>query len=231
MPSKIEDTLKLFNRKERYWVVRTALGSPSGKLAPEFCEALNRLLDGRAEPLSPDTAWWAIDYHFDWLQAALLLHPTVTTPEPRLLVELSDGKFDIQGQQEDVDLVVAHGRDVILIEAKAFGSWSNSQLTSKLKRLKALPVCAETGLLSPRDELAEEDRVRLHFVLMSPNEPQKLDAGASLAWPEWGKRDGQRLWIELQVEQANEPFVAVSRCMPDGKRSAGGTHWRLLEDR
>lgn len=231
MPANIEDTLKLFNRKERFWVIQTALGPPSAKLSADFCEALNRVLEGRAEPVSSASAWWAIDYHLDWLQAALLLHPKVATPEPRPLVELSEGKYDIQGQQEDVDLVVAHGRDLILIEAKAFGSWSNPQLISKAKRLKALPVCAESGLMLPRADLQEEDRVRLHFLLMSPNPPQKLEEGASPPWPEWGKRDGQRLWLELQVEHASEPFVAVSRCLPDGKRSAGGRHWRLLEDR
>ena len=98
----------------------------------------------------------------DWLAGALYLHTRPPDPyagrgnRPRL----------IKGQQEDIDLVVASGGDVILIEAKAFSASSNKQLKSKLQRLKAL-CDNETGIYpSP----PEEEQIKLHFVLMSRSE-------------------------------------------------------------
>ncbi len=223
MSHKIEDTLKVFNRKERYWVVRTALGAPSATLSSELCEDLNAQLQLRADPLTPASAWWAIDYHFDWLQAALLLHPNFSEEPVPLTRQDENAKWNIQGQQEDVDLIIAHGRDVVLVEAKAFGSWSNSQLTSKLKRLKAL--CGDTGQVTV-GSLPDAERVRLHFVLMSPNQPRKLSDEVLKEWPQWGMgADGKPLWVRLQVGSPDDQFFKVNRCNIKRESSSNGEYW------
>ena len=225
MLGRIEDTLKLFNRKERYWVVHTALGSPAATLSAAFCDAINGQLDLK-EPVTPSSAWWAMDYHIDWLQAALRLHPNVsTTKEAIPQVRSADSKrCDIQGQQEDIDLVVAHNRDVVLVEAKAFGSWSNKQLESKLERLRALPISWDTGEVTA-DGVAEEEPIRVHFILLSPNRPTKLSPSVLQKWPAWGKHCGSPCWVHLSLGEPEDRFFKVNRCNATGKSLACGGHW------
>jgi hypothetical protein len=81
----------------------------------------------------------------------------------------------IKGNLEDIDLVIASGRDLILIEAKAFGSWDNKQLRSKLERLDLLHDDYEQ--IADR---AERDRVRMHFLLMSPKESKNIKGVARM---------------------------------------------------
>ena len=66
-----------------------------------------------------------------------------------------------KGNQEDVDLIIANGTDLILIEAKAYGTWSNGPMTSKLARLELLQ--AELNALS--DKAATDKTIRLHLLL------------------------------------------------------------------
>jgi hypothetical protein len=55
--------LEKFNRKERYWLIRSALGESSEKLDSKFCD----LIYGKHSIEVPEDAWWAMDYHLDWL--------------------------------------------------------------------------------------------------------------------------------------------------------------------
>ncbi|MDR4308486.1 hypothetical protein IHQ68_17845 [Chelatococcus sambhunathii] len=57
--------LARLNRKERYWLLRDALGEGSARLSSNFTAKF----DPKWRP-SPD-AWWGMDYHFDWMVAAL----------------------------------------------------------------------------------------------------------------------------------------------------------------
>jgi len=41
----------------------------------------------------------------------------------------------IEGNYEDIDFVIASGRDLIFIEAKAYVRWDDAKLRSKLDRL------------------------------------------------------------------------------------------------
>ena len=65
---KIVEALKKFNRKERYWVVRNALGPTSNQLGEGFRADLQRTIGIEI----PEDAWWSIDYHIDWLVGALI---------------------------------------------------------------------------------------------------------------------------------------------------------------
>ncbi len=61
------DCLKAFNRKERYWLLKDAHGESFDKLDKIFITKLNDTLNIDI----PDNAWWALDYHFDWISAAV----------------------------------------------------------------------------------------------------------------------------------------------------------------
>jgi hypothetical protein len=61
------DILSRFNRKERYWVLNELLDFNSTPISKNFRSKLRTELGIEV----PTNAWWAMDYHFDWLHAAL----------------------------------------------------------------------------------------------------------------------------------------------------------------
>jgi len=66
------DALKRFNRKERNILIRYVLGDAENglRLGEKFREDL---LDALTVTVRED-AWWATDYHINWLAAALDLY-------------------------------------------------------------------------------------------------------------------------------------------------------------
>ena len=58
------DQLKAFNSKERHWLVAAVTGSPP--LSTDFRAALGHVIGESVPP----GAWWAMDFHLDWLEAA-----------------------------------------------------------------------------------------------------------------------------------------------------------------
>ena len=98
----------------------------------------------------PEKAWWATDYHISWLAGALALfvkgekcakQPFENRPiedDRWTNLKKPEGRQLVEGNQEDVGLVIATGCELILIEAKAYGAWTVPQLNSKLARLDLL---------------------------------------------------------------------------------------------
>ena len=215
---KIAATLQKFNRKERFWVIQNAFGAQVKHLCPEFLMRLSDVLSGRiAHPLEKETAWWAIDYHLDWLAGALYLHTCPSDP----YAHRENQVRLIKGQQEDIDLVVASGSDVILIEAKAFSSSSNKQLKSKLQRLQAL-CDNETVIYNPFPP--EDDQIRLHCVLMSRSESRNL--GKDLLWSRWTVND-QRKPFRLNLETQLPEYLTIGRCNNKDEPDADG-EWSII---
>jgi hypothetical protein len=68
MSNKVISTLRELNAKERFFLVRYALGNPDFKLGPDFRVALSKKI--RQE--IPEDAFCAMDYHLDWIHAALV---------------------------------------------------------------------------------------------------------------------------------------------------------------
>jgi hypothetical protein len=119
----LAEALQRFNRKERHWLVRDALGSASALLDKSFTDRIQtavRLRDPDFE-IDPE-AWWAIDFHIDWLVAALhmLQHglESAVAPQP-------NNPAVVTGSQQDIDLVIASGPTLVLVEAKGVGLWSS----------------------------------------------------------------------------------------------------------
>jgi hypothetical protein len=86
-----------------------------------------------------ETAWWATDYHTSWVAGALAvyLHDKGPLANGRPNPDCN-GRRLVEGNQEDIDLLIAVGQHLIMVEAKACGAWSNKQVRSKLQCLDLL---------------------------------------------------------------------------------------------
>lgn len=217
------EALRQFNRKERYWLIRNALGPRSGQLGEDFRHEIGALLGIRI----PEDAWWAMDYHLDWLVGALALardgHMNdKARPNPDTLVNNKSIAL-VQGNQEDIDLVVAFDNTLILIEAKGDTSWSNHQLNSKLLRLEI--TLGEAGTAQ-----SSLDRLSVHFILMSPKESDGLERELGKPWPVWMLKDGKPMWIPMRMAEAGlkPAFLKVVRCKDEnGSVGKEGSHWKI----
>ena len=174
-------SLQEFNRKERYWLARYAVGQPFLTLSKRFRQNLGAAISTSERQVQiPECAWWAIDYHIDWLVGALRLEAAPDEVGPFL------NGGEITGTQQDIDLLVAFNRTIVLVEAKGATAWNNEQLRSKRERLNLV------------HGLAEQSAVSMYLVLASPGKPQKLDHAD---WPDFGKLpDGAPYHITLPME-------------------------------
>ncbi len=210
--------LESFNRKERNLFIRAALGHQDQRLplSDTFCA---RVRDKLKIEL-PRDPWWATDYHFDWLAGALCLY--VEGPD-QALKRQPNHKGLVKGSQEDIDLIIATGEHLIMIEAK-YGNFDNCQMASKLERLELLH---RYYLDLPH---AKDWPVQFHLLLTSPREPKKLVAH----WPSWACREGEIPWIRLVLNHTGElpdppgHPLRVTRCDQAGKSSAKGDHWCVV---
>jgi hypothetical protein len=217
---QLADALERFNRKERNLLIRDALGHQHIRipLSDDFRQRVAKVLDLQKE--IPEDAWWGTDYHFDWLAGALALHfgddCVCQTGRPNSHGDTKSKRL-VQGNQEDIDLLLATGQDLILIEAKAYSGWSESQLNSKLARIELLR--------SYKEELAQSSdrKVRLHFLLMSDRRPETW----SPKWPDGVEKNSEVRHLDIHLEN-HENVLAVSRCDENGKRSASGDRWRII---
>lgn len=206
------DALARFNRKERYWLIRNALGRSSARLDDAFRDQL-KLAIGKEEV--PTDAWWAMDYHLDWLIGALSL---VADDKSVHQVRPNSLNF-VTGSQEDMDLVVAFDNVLVLIEAKGETAWSNSQFNSKVARLEAV---REAGLLP--------GSVEVFFVVMSPRAPDGLVARPDSPWQAWMcDPNGRPRHIPLKMD---EDFLKVTRCDEvSGQPDSKGKSWKIVPAR
>lgn len=197
--------LNSFNSKERFFLVRQALGG--FQLSCAFRRDLGEAIDLKI----PDGAFAAMDYHLDWLVAALHAFERGSADET-----FDNRQGLVEGNQEDVDLLVAfedHGRyHLVLVETKATTGWDGDQMRSKADRLRQI--------FGPEGDRYRE--VEPHFCLLSPRRPQKL---RTTEWPTWmSKGDGTYFWFKLGVDEQRK---MVTRCDAAGHPSAQGTHFKI----
>jgi hypothetical protein len=210
MSSKLVETLAQFNRKERYWLLRNALGQSTDPKAvpdaPPLSDEFRARLRRQLELEIPSNAWWAMDYHLDWLYAATVL--LRGKQQPAYSNELSrTGTKGIQGNQEDIDFLIAFDKTLILIEAKGDTPWSNEQLSSKWNRLQH--IFGELGEnFKPMPEL---DNVV--YLLMSPRGIEAVKVGDL----------NHYVWLQLAMD---EKLLKVTRCTEDGTVNRSGEFWK-----
>lgn len=219
--SRVIEHLRSLDRKERFAVLREALGfhPEAPRLTEDFREKLATCI-GRPVPAY---AFLAMDYHLDWIRLALHLaaNPRIQPETPFPNPEFDD----FNKNQEDVDLLVAFeagdtGRWVthlVLVEAKAYLPWSNPQLKSKARRL---------GGIFGADGKSHA-AVSPHYVLMTGRRSDKIRTGC---WPEWTKKGEEPFWLEYELPRRLE----ATRCSPEGRRSIEGDslllRWSMPED-
>ncbi len=213
--------LSKFNRKERFFLFVDAtrdsgheLHEPSMPLRAEFRRRLSQEI-GRDVPAH---AYAAVDYHLNWLHAALQWKAGKVNPYSKdESPQFNDQPVaPVSGTAEDIDMLIAWtGEDgvanILLLEAKATGAWSNSQMHSKIPRIRTIIGRA----------VASQLQVAPVLVLASPTEPStRLDVEA---WPDWALRvDGRPHWVELEMAG---PRLEVQRCDADGKANSDGQYW------
>jgi hypothetical protein len=192
--------LEQFNRKERYWLLRDCLGEQY--LCPNFREKLSQTLGGLD---IPHNAWWAIDYHWDWLFGAITRLANETGAIPNHPKANENQKL-IDGNQQDVDLIVAFNKTIILVEAKVDTSWSNEQYKSKCGRFKIF----ENFLSQRQDTLPE--KIDAHFLLTSPRKSKNLEA--------------DHVWFQL-LSFKPEEHVRIVRCDGNQKPTKTGKYFSV----
>jgi len=222
--SELVKCLEVFNRKERYWLFRNAVFGPSHE-AP-LNEHFRKELGDHTNVEIPEHAWWAIDYHIDWLFAALVLYLRNSQVEaaPFLNPETGEGKRAIRGSNEDFDLIVAFDKTIVLVEAKGLMSWSNEQLKRKCARLTEWTELKNEAF---RDGEPQNAMPSIHIVLTSPKGSDRVK---ECAWPEHVQPTKRcNRFLTLKLPGAPSEFLRPERCVvsPVIKPSKSGTHWRF----
>ena len=191
---KLVEALCKFNRKERYWLIRHAIGNHHlrQKIRNDLAEVL------RIDPI-PVVAYWAIDYHLDWVAGAI---SELREGHSKEVFEqtLTDTAL-VQGNQEDIDLLIAFDNKIIMVEYKAGGKWGD-QLGSKQARIDQLHSFAKSH--------AKTFNIEIRFAIVCPEK----------------KKGDNTDWLVLD-EYDDESFKRVERCDKDGKKKASGGFWRV----
>ena len=192
--------LESFNRKERFFLLAQALGcSNSGEPAFSLSDSFRKQLNENIDVAIPLKVFVAMDYHLDWLQAALY-HSKCGKLEFSNKDENKDEV--IEGTQEDVDLLVAFkAREtfhLILVEAKAYFDWNNKQLLSKAKRLRT--IFGEDG--------KKWSNVQPYFRAMGPKNPNKSKRLKLECLPKWMLNDDKLQWLCLQLPKGERRKVS-----------------------
>jgi hypothetical protein len=209
---KLIECLEKFNRKERYFLVKQTLGNFD--ISPEFRILLSALT---GIPV-PTDAYCAMDYHIDWIYAAIeysLGHKHgIRTPK--------GSPLNIAGTQEDIDMIVAFEfpkksgeYHLIMIEAKADTSWGNTQMASKSERLKH--IFGPNGKHYPN--------IVPHFIYASPNPPQNLNCSQFPSFMDL--QNGTAKILELNYPKT---FLKVERCNDEGMSASNGGKWKIIKD-
>ena len=193
--------LKAFNRKERFALINKIFGTnvetPHAAFINELKSTLNLSIN--------NITFWGVDYHIDWLAAALAYYNQNKTPGDGHLFNQND-YFCFT--QEDIDFIVCFKADngrhnIILVEAKYCTKWKADQLDSKTARI---------------ERIVENNKkyFDFHMILMSPFKPQQLQG----AW-EW-----------MPLDHVNKLY-RVARCVETNgnlKIKLNNSTWAAVKD-
>ena len=187
MRHRLSHALVRHNARERFHLVRCAMGLPAQSLplGRTFREELGTVVGATI----PSDAYAATDYQLIRLEDALYdtyrrRGPLAMSPKNR-----TRSHTDLPRRVTDVDLLVVFSHEnvehIVLVEAKYKHSWSNVQLSKKADCL--------SKLFHPNMMWA--DKVTPSFVLLSSRPPRRV---TTKTWPAWMAPDGTPLWMELK---------------------------------
>ena len=228
-PNKAElmmEALMAFNRKERYHLICEAVIGGQMQLNEGFRKSLKE--ESGIE--IPVDAFVAMDYHLDWISAAVQLATNnISAQDAAQSSEdfsnrLSGSDDVLSGNQEDVDLLVAFlsGKKIylILVEAKADSGWTSKQLKSESKRLKAILNDTVGEWIDPRLVLIGAPR--------RDNGSPNFNGGVLKQCPDWffkGRDRGEGLpYMEMRPARQ---LYAPTRTNKVSEESKEYGNWRL----
>ena len=242
--NQLANALERFNRKERNLVIRDILDclDRTPPLGPVFCKRLAKATEISEELL--ECAWWATDFHFDWLAGALLSFMKGETQTRQcnrsMTIELGpESKTNVRlvmGNQEDIDLVivahdpVANMYHLILIEAKAYSHHNGKQSKRKIGRfqlLYELYIDLKTG---SRQEGEPTHNVTFYYLPFSQKKPSGDHFARRLPLESNAVTNSDHTHLELMFpESSRRPassILTVTRCKNDDLQSREGTYWK-----
>ena len=217
-PGSLERRLSEFNAKERFALIQRVIGVSVAPHPGFLAETLRRCgIEARA-----DRVFCAMDYHLDWLYAALMKDCMDSEPMP--LVADEHGNFPVTGSQQDADFVMcftsngADGKPVthlLLIEAKGVGAWNSRQMARKLRQYRAM-----------RPAFARNPQIRPRLVLMSSEDPFGKESRQSAEFRSLlsdFKDFGEVAWVELRMSETH----MVTRLRDEGRDDGPYTRWMV----
>ena len=212
-PEEIIVTLESFNRKERFHLLSNATGDNGFKLCDEFIGRINNRFDIHI----PENNFVAMDYHMDWIKAALTI-VFESAEYPNGIYPNGSGKGRLNENQEDVDLLIGYCDKekchLIMLEAKAATGWTNKQLKSKAAKQEAIFYVSKV-MIYPN--------VILHFALISPQKPKNLDM--TYSWPSyWLDKEDDINWLKLEMPDNQQRIV---KCDENGRITEESNYWQV----
>ena len=244
--------LKLFNAKERDHLMRFAyLGETCDYTegATFLSKAFDDALRAAAKvPESAKCVFAGMDYHLDWVFAALWLasHRPGWPDENGERVSEPMGKHEalenikdlytdfrpLTGSQEDIDLLVVYSHEgkwfVLFIEAKGSASFDNVQLARKVIRLNR--ILDESGLGPEATQVLE-----FRLILTAPAQKKIEDTSwsklaDSLPNPKPGEKDKFKKMRECLKQAHENGPISQFQFMPLGFPATTYAIERVRED-
>jgi len=227
--SQIIQNLRNFNRKERDHLIKFALSDSPEQ--PQVSKDLWRAIrpkNGSKQRPKPSEMFIGMDYHLNWLYAALMVpndyHDGISGQENCWpdSSEADENGEPIRPNQEDVDLIVAfHANDelyITLIEAKLSSGWDIKQFESKFPRL-----CKLKRLTQPSKRFGLTVKWRL--MLASPSTPSlagPYQDSDLLALSDWETESKDPRYTRFHFPLGPDRLFHVKR------ETDAGTHWQVL---
>jgi len=210
----------LFNRKERYWLLKNALGY-NLPIDENFHKKVLSAVGLRSDK-KPNDVWWAIDYHFDWIAGAIRLYGSIRSGDgvshsidkPESIAHANNKV--VTGTQQDVDLILAFDETIILIEAKGVTGWNKKQLKNKIERFETLKYFASQKkyglskleikmlLISPGARLPKPSCYDLPHIELKLNGEIGSISVLTNKWDKWKKKRGKFLKSTLVNEYGSK---------------------------
>jgi len=204
---KFVQILTLLNRKERFALLTRAFGVSLSVFDNQFLIDLSASISIHIDRID----YCAVDYHIDWIAAAVILHEydTIELFTPQQI----DSKL-FKFTQEDTDMLIVFEANnkinIIFIEAKYDGRNDYMQMKKKSCRLENIKNLEGVA-----------DKFVFHYVLLSPHEISAKGVDGD---------ELRRLWTWMRLRKQEHKIV--SRCKIDVSgpvQNREGENWGLFE--
>jgi len=210
----LQHLLTHFDRKERHALLEKVFGDNIRHIPNAFIAEIQKELP----IVIPNNHTWFLDYHIDWIEAAIFFYLEDTDLNDECCFPRCGGegypKFTLDFTQRDIDFLIYFKENdsdnLIMIEAKYDTRWGNKQVNIKLDRLEAI-YKNYTQLNKTKNK---QVNINFYYILMSPVKPQKLSTTTKWSWIKLNKSD---------------KLHTVSRCDKNKRKTKDGDYWSFFK--